>query len=109
MDINIEILDQLSSIRFALYLLVGLFVGIAIILLTFFSLTYRDMVKKIDGKSFSRVAENMFEEGRLIDFQKISQDKLKSHPNSVHAHYFLGKTQYKMVSMIRRRKVLFPH
>ena len=94
MDINLETLDQLKSIKFALYLLVGLFIGILIIHISFFSFFYRDMVKKIDSKSFSRLAENLFEEGRLEDLEHMSYQKLKTHPNSVHAHYFLGKSQY---------------
>ena len=53
------------------------------------------MVKKVDSKSFGNLAADMFDEGRFEDLEEISRQKLKTHPNNVHAHYYLGKAQFK--------------
>lgn len=95
MDINTEILNQLETIWIALFVIGALLLGVLIFHISFWSYLYKDMVKKVDGKTFERVATNMFDEGRLEDLEKLSRDKLKTHPNNVHAHYYLGKAQYK--------------
>ena len=65
---------------------------------------YRDLLKRTDGKTFDRVATNLFEEANFKDLEAISRDKLKTHPNSVHAHYYLGKVHYEKKQYKQARK-----